>query len=162
MRDRAIGNCRRQFVNSWIQSSSRTRSCTRRTAKNHPKVCLTRWRTSLPLTSVFIWRELRAQFREVNLHAMRMGPGKHLKGLTLMNGIVTPEEVRVCRFRELTAYSRSSPKFDYFHELIITQELCRIGARGYGDGMFFCHNHIIVIIHLPHHILYIFSSIYSH
>lgn len=25
---------------------------------------------------------------------MRMGPGKHLKGLTLMNGIVKPEEVR--------------------------------------------------------------------
>ena len=37
------------------------------------------------------------------MHAMRMGPGKHLKGLTLMNGIVTPEEVgtlapcQVCR-----------------------------------------------------------------
>ena len=30
---------------------------------------------------------------EVNLHAMRMGPGKHLQGLTLMNGLVTPEEV---------------------------------------------------------------------
>ena len=31
--------------------------------------------------------------REVNLHAMRSGPGKHLKGLTLMGGVVTPEEV---------------------------------------------------------------------
>ena len=29
---------------------------------------------------------------EKNLHAMRLGPGKHLKGLTLMNGIVKPEE----------------------------------------------------------------------
>ncbi|KAH8100083.1 acyl-CoA dehydrogenase NM domain-like protein [Cristinia sonorae] len=54
---------------------------------------------------------------EVNLHAMRMGPGKHLKGLTLMNGLVTPEE------------------FDYFHELIIQQEVVRCGARGYGDGL---------------------------
>lgn len=54
---------------------------------------------------------------EVELHAMRMGPGKHLKGRTLMGGIVKPEE------------------FDYFHELIITQELCRCGARGYGDGI---------------------------
>ncbi|KAL5485690.1 hypothetical protein ACEPAI_6731 [Sanghuangporus weigelae] len=54
---------------------------------------------------------------EVELHAMRMGPGKHLKGRTLFNGIVTPEE------------------FDYFHELVITQELTRIGARGYGDGL---------------------------
>ncbi|THH01600.1 hypothetical protein EW026_g1127 [Hermanssonia centrifuga] len=53
----------------------------------------------------------------LNLHAMRMGPGKHLKGRILMNGIVTPEE------------------FDYFHELIITQEIGRIGARGYGDGL---------------------------
>ena len=36
------------------------------------------------------------------MHAMRMGPGKHLKGLTLMNDLVKPEE------------------FDYFHEV------CRI------------------------------------
>ncbi|KAH7928235.1 acyl-CoA dehydrogenase NM domain-like protein [Leucogyrophana mollusca] len=54
---------------------------------------------------------------ELNLHAMRMGPGKHLQGLTLMNGIVKPEQ------------------FDYFHELIITQEIVRCGARGYGDGL---------------------------
>jgi hypothetical protein len=26
---------------------------------------------------------------------MRTGPGKHLKGLTLMGGVVAPEEVRV-------------------------------------------------------------------
>src|SRR6266852_4697864 len=26
-------------------------------------------------------------------------------------------------------------QFDYFHELIITQELVRTGARGYGDGL---------------------------
>ena len=37
--------------------------------------------------------------RGLNMHAMRMGPGKHLKGLTLMNGLVKPEE------------------FDYFHEV---------------------------------------------
>jgi hypothetical protein len=30
----------------------------------------------------------------VNLHAMRLGPGKHLKGKTLFNGLVSPEEVR--------------------------------------------------------------------
>jgi alkylation response protein AidB-like acyl-CoA dehydrogenase len=34
-----------------------------------------------------------------------------------MNGLVTPEE------------------FDYFHELIITQEFARTGGRGYGDGL---------------------------
>ncbi|PFH53073.1 hypothetical protein AMATHDRAFT_55443 [Amanita thiersii Skay4041] len=54
---------------------------------------------------------------QMNFHAMRMGPGKHLKGRELIGGIVTPE------------------KFDYFHELIITQELARCGARGYGDGL---------------------------
>lgn len=52
----------------------------------------------------------------IQMHAMRLGPGKHLQGRTLMNGLVKPEE------------------FDYFHELIITQEATRCGARGYGDG----------------------------
>ncbi|EGN98920.1 hypothetical protein SERLA73DRAFT_90002 [Serpula lacrymans var. lacrymans S7.3] len=62
-------------------------------------------------------QEVFDKMAAVNLHAMRMGPGKHLQGLTLMNGIVTPEQ------------------FDYFHELIITQEIVRCGARGYGDGL---------------------------
>lgn len=53
----------------------------------------------------------------LNLLAMRLGPGKHLKGRTLMDGIVAPEE------------------YDYFHELIITQEFGRHGFRGYGDGL---------------------------
>ncbi|ETW83102.1 hypothetical protein HETIRDRAFT_433781 [Heterobasidion irregulare TC 32-1] len=53
---------------------------------------------------------------DLNIHAMRMGPGKHLKGLTLVNGLIKPEE------------------FDYFHELVVTQEFARVGARGYGDG----------------------------
>jgi alkylation response protein AidB-like acyl-CoA dehydrogenase len=51
------------------------------------------------------------------LHAMRMGPGKHLQGRTLMGGLVKPEE------------------YDYFHELIVTQELVRTCLRGYGDGL---------------------------
>ena len=38
---------------------------------------------------------------ELNLLAMRLGPGKHLKGRTLMGGIVAPEE------------------FDYFHEVCV-------------------------------------------
>jgi alkylation response protein AidB-like acyl-CoA dehydrogenase len=62
-------------------------------------------------------QEILDKMAEVNLHAMRLGPGKHLKGLTLFNGLVKPEE------------------FDYFHELIITQEFVRCGARGYGDGL---------------------------
>ncbi|KAF8625537.1 hypothetical protein AX15_005304 [Amanita polypyramis BW_CC] len=54
---------------------------------------------------------------KLNFHAMRMGPGKHLKGLVLLDGLVKPEE------------------FDYFHELIITQEFARCGYRGYSDGL---------------------------
>ncbi|KAH7342125.1 acyl-CoA dehydrogenase/oxidase [Rhizoctonia solani] len=43
--------------------------------------------------------------------------GKPPQGRTLMGGLVKPEQ------------------FDYFHELIVTQELTRVGARGYGDGL---------------------------
>ena len=47
---------------------------------------------------------------------MRLGPGKHLHGVSLMNGAVQGEE------------------FDYFHDLIISQELSRTMARGFQDG----------------------------
>lgn len=60
--------------------------------------------------------ELFKKMGELNLLPMRLGPGKHLKGLKLFADI-EPEE------------------FDYFHELIITQELCRMGARGFGDAL---------------------------
>ncbi|QRW04297.1 acyl-CoA dehydrogenase [Ceratobasidium sp. AG-Ba] len=64
-----------------------------------------------------ISQDVLDKMAEVNMHAMRLGPGKHLKGRSLFGGLVEPE------------------KFDYFHELIITQELTRVGARGYGDGL---------------------------
>ncbi|XP_006459788.1 hypothetical protein AGABI2DRAFT_202171 [Agaricus bisporus var. bisporus H97] len=54
---------------------------------------------------------------EANIIAMRLGPGKHLQGRTLMGGIVKPEE------------------FDYFHEAIIHQELARVCSRSVVDGM---------------------------
>jgi hypothetical protein len=41
--------------------------------------------------------------RELDFLAMRLGPGKHLKGRTLMKGLVKPEE------------------FDYFHEVALAQ-----------------------------------------
>ena len=52
---------------------------------------------------------------ELNINAMRLGPGKHLHGLTLPTGL-------------------KGENFDYFHELVVTQEFSRIGARGYADG----------------------------
>lgn len=60
--------------------------------------------------------EMFKKMGDVGLLAMRLGPGKHLLGMKLFAD-VKPEE------------------FDYFHELIITQELSRVGARGYGDGL---------------------------
>ncbi|KAI0787905.1 acyl-CoA dehydrogenase NM domain-like protein [Fomes fomentarius] len=57
------------------------------------------------------------QMADYGLLAMIMGPGKHLKGRTLLGGVVKPEE------------------FDRFHELIMAQELCRPSCRGYRDGM---------------------------
>ncbi|PFH53074.1 hypothetical protein AMATHDRAFT_55444 [Amanita thiersii Skay4041] len=57
------------------------------------------------------------EMTKVNLNAMRLGPGEHLKGRTLMNGTVTPEQ------------------FDYFHELILFLETTRLHARGYHDGL---------------------------
>ncbi|CAG7848147.1 SubName: Full=Related to acyl-coa dehydrogenase, long-chain specific {ECO:0000313/EMBL:CCA75962.1} [Serendipita indica DSM 11827] len=54
---------------------------------------------------------------EKNIIAMRFGPGPHLKGLKLMDGIITPEE------------------FSFFHESILTYELGRLGTRGYFDGL---------------------------
>ncbi|KAF9450323.1 acyl-CoA dehydrogenase, partial [Macrolepiota fuliginosa MF-IS2] len=57
------------------------------------------------------------EMAKMNILAMRLGPGPHLKGFTLMGGIVKPEE------------------FDYFHELIMGQEMAKINARGYGDGL---------------------------
>ncbi|CCM03970.1 uncharacterized protein FIBRA_06126 [Fibroporia radiculosa] len=54
---------------------------------------------------------------EMNIPAMRIGPGKHLKGRSLLGGIVAPEE------------------FDHFHELIVNFELSRFGTRAYLDGL---------------------------
>lgn len=53
----------------------------------------------------------------VNMNAMRLGPGKHLHGKKLLGDV--PGE-----------------QFDYFHEMILSQELSRFGpSRGYGDGL---------------------------
>ena len=51
---------------------------------------LTKWREAL-FGPRYIY--LTQALSEVNLHAMRLGPGKHLKGLSLFNGLVKPEEV---------------------------------------------------------------------
>ncbi|KAF8629594.1 hypothetical protein AX15_003340 [Amanita polypyramis BW_CC] len=57
------------------------------------------------------------ELAKVNIIAMRLGPGKHLKGRSLMGGIVKPEE------------------FDYFHESIINTEIGRACNRSVVDGL---------------------------
>lgn len=47
---------------------------------------------------------------------MKLGPGKHLHGVDLLNGAVKGEE------------------FDYFHDMIVAQEFSRTMTRGFQDG----------------------------
>nr|GAT60824.1 predicted protein [Mycena chlorophos] len=53
----------------------------------------------------------------LNILAMQIGPGKHLNGRVLMDGLISHEE------------------FDPFIELIITQSAAKLHARGYNDGL---------------------------
>ncbi|KAJ3505689.1 hypothetical protein NLJ89_g7288 [Agrocybe chaxingu] len=64
-----------------------------------------------------ISQEVVDKMAELNIIAMRQGPGKHLEGRTLMGGIVKPEE------------------FDYFHEGIVHMELGRVCSRAVVDGV---------------------------
>lgn len=64
-----------------------------------------------------ISQELIDRMSQAGLLHMSLGPGKHLKtGPPLLGGAVKPEE------------------FDYFHDLIIAQEMTRASARGFQDG----------------------------
>jgi len=67
------------------------------------------------LDGTYISQELVDKMAQANVLAMRLGPGKHLHGRTLLGG-VKPDE------------------FDYFHDLITAQELARSKARGFQDG----------------------------
>lgn len=63
----------------------------------------------------YISQELTDKMAEANVLALRLGPGKHLHGLTVLGGIKGEE-------------------IDYFHDLIVAQELSRALARGFQDG----------------------------
>lgn len=64
----------------------------------------------------YISQELIDRMAAENILAMRLGPGKHLKGRSLFNGLMKGED------------------FDYFHDLISAQEGVRANARGFQDG----------------------------
>ncbi|TFK28716.1 acyl-CoA dehydrogenase [Coprinopsis marcescibilis] len=64
-----------------------------------------------------ISQEVVDKLAEKNIIAMRLGPGKHLQGRTLMDGLVKPEE------------------FDFFYEGIVHAELARVSSRAVIDGL---------------------------
>lgn len=70
---------------------------------------------------------------ERNLLAMRLGKGKHLKGKTLMGGIVTPESYD--HFHEASRCSIIHVRILMFAQLIINLEIGRLGTRAYVDGL---------------------------
>lgn len=63
-----------------------------------------------------ISQELINKMAESNLLACRLGPGRHLHGRNIFNGAVKGEE------------------YDYFHDLIVSQEIARASQRGFQDG----------------------------
>ncbi|KAL1602794.1 hypothetical protein SLS60_006215 [Paraconiothyrium brasiliense] len=63
----------------------------------------------------YISQELIDRMAENDMLAMRLGPGKHLRGKDLL-GVVKGEE------------------FDYLHDLVQAQEFVRANARGFQDG----------------------------
>jgi alkylation response protein AidB-like acyl-CoA dehydrogenase len=64
----------------------------------------------------FISQELIDKMADNNLLAMRLGPGEHMNGRSIMHGAVKGED------------------FDFFHDMIAGQELSRVNARGFQDG----------------------------
>ncbi|KAI1845124.1 hypothetical protein JX265_002791 [Neoarthrinium moseri] len=64
----------------------------------------------------YISQELIDRMSQAGILHMRLGPGKHLHGVNLLDGAVKGEE------------------FDYFHDLIMGQEGSRANARGFQDG----------------------------
>lgn len=67
-------------------------------------------------TGKTIPQHLIDRMAEKGILHMRLGPGKHLHGVTLLDGAVKGEE------------------FDYFHDMILGQEMTRANARGFQDG----------------------------
>nr|POF07670.1 acyl-coa dehydrogenase apdg [Quercus suber] len=62
-----------------------------------------------------ISQELIDKMAKANVLAMRLGPGEHLHGRSLL-GVMDGKD------------------FDVFHDLIVSQELNRVNARGFQDG----------------------------
>ena len=64
-------------------------------------------------SSTLISQDLIDKMAETNILALRLGPGKHLHGRKILGGAVEGKDV------------------DFFHDLIVGQELTRPAARGF-------------------------------
>ncbi|KAI1389925.1 acyl-CoA dehydrogenase NM domain-like protein [Hypoxylon trugodes] len=64
----------------------------------------------------YISQEVVDRMASKGILHMALGPGKHLHGVELLDGAVKGEE------------------YDYFHDLIVSQERVRTNARGFQDG----------------------------
>lgn len=64
----------------------------------------------------YISQDLVERMSKAGILHMRMGPGKHLHGVELLGGAIDGKE------------------FDYFHDLVMSQEGVRAAARGFQDG----------------------------
>ena len=67
-------------------------------------------------TGRYISQDLIDSMEKLGILRMRLGPGSHLYGRNLMDGAVDGRE------------------FDYFHVVVMAQEMCRPMARGFQDG----------------------------
>lgn len=67
-------------------------------------------------TGRYISQQMIDRMSRLGILRMRLGPGKHLHGVDLMDGAVQGQE------------------FDYFHDLIVAQEMSRTMTRGFQDG----------------------------
>jgi len=64
----------------------------------------------------YISQELIDKMAETNILATRLGPGKHLHGRKILGDVMDGKD------------------FDYFHDLVVSQELTRHNQRGFQDG----------------------------
>ncbi|KAI8615492.1 acyl-CoA dehydrogenase/oxidase [Chytriomyces sp. MP71] len=60
--------------------------------------------------------ELFLKMGELNLHAARLGPGPHMKGMVFPTGL-------------------KAENFDYFHEQVVHEEFSRLGLYTYAEGI---------------------------
>lgn len=80
----------------------------------------------------FISDELLQRMYKAGITQTRFGPGKHLHGVKILGGVVDGEE------------------FDYFHDLIVVQEMARSGYRGFQDGLSFLRHSRVLMQFLIH------------